>query len=406
MRILLINDYAVASGGAELQMLEIRERLRARGQEVRLFASDARPVDGFLPEADVVTRGRTDVVQALTQTVNLAAWRDLGAELRDHPPDVIHVRMFLWQLSPLILQRLADVPVMFQAAVFKAVCPTGLKMLPGGEICRHRPGVVCLREDCVRAPTWLSTMAQLRMLRHWRDRIDHVAVLSRRMREVFEADGWRDVSVLGNGIGLGAVSRPLPDAPVVGYAGRLAREKGVETLIDAFAAIAPRLPDARLLIAGTGPSEATLVARAAPLGERVRFVGHLRREQMESLFGALWVQAVPSLWEEPFGNVTTEAMARATAVIASDVGGQSDLVHDAVSGYLVPAGDAAALAARLEPLLSDRARAEAFGEAGRRIVAERHAWDPVIDRLEDAYERTVASHGRVRSARRAARRPS
>ena len=399
MRVLLVNDYGTASGGAELQMLKLRELLAERGHSVRLLTSDARLVEGFDVLADRSASGRTDLGQVATQTVNPSAWRRLGREVREYRPDVVHVRMFLWQLSPAILARLADVPVLYQAAVYKAVCPTGLKMLPDGTECTSSPGVVCRRSGCVATPTWISTMAQLRLLEHWRDRIDHTVALSRRMRDVFTAEGWDDVGVLGNGIDLRPVRRPLPSTPLVGYAGRLAPEKGVETLIDAFALVADRVADARLVIAGTGPSEAALRERAAPLAERVTFLGHLDRDAMESEFADLWVQSVPSLWHEPFGNVTTEAMARGTAVIASDVGGQSDLVRDGETGHLVPPGDVDALAERLLAVLGDRRRAEELGDTGRRVAADEYAWDPVVDRLLEAYATAIDRHGdRSRSA--------
>ena len=393
MRVLLVNDYGTASGGAELQMLKLRELLAGRRHSVRLLTSDARLVDGFDVLADRSAAGRTDLGQVVTQTVNVSAWRRLGRELSEFRPDVVHLRMFLWQLSPTILQRLADVPVLYQAAVYKAVCPTGLKMLPDGAECTVSPGVVCRRSGCVATPTWISTMAQLRLLGHWRDRIDHTVALSRRMRDVFVAEGWHDVGVLGNGIDLRPVRRPLPATPLVGYAGRLAPEKGVETLIDAFSIVADAIADAELVIAGTGPSEAALRERAAPLGDRVRFVGHLDREAMESAFAGLWVQSVPSLWHEPFGNVTTEAMARGTAVVASDVGGQSDLVRDGETGHLVEPGDVSALADRLVSVLGDGRRAEEMGDAGRRVAADEYAWDPVVDRLLEAYATAVERHG-------------
>ncbi|WP_420453610.1 glycosyltransferase family 4 protein [Ilumatobacter sp.] len=394
MRVLLVNDYGTASGGAEIQMLRIRELLRERGHQVRLLTSDARLVEGFDVAADVAARGRTDLGQVLTQTINPSAWHHLGAELDRHPPDVVHVRMFLWQLSPLVLRRLADVPVLYQAAVYKAVCPTGLKMLPDGTPCTARPGAVCRREGCVAPATWVSTMAQLRLLRRWRDRIDHTAVLSERMRRIFDAEGWTGASVLGNGVDLGVVTRPLPEAPLVGYAGRLAPEKGVETLIDAFADVLRDIPDARLLIAGSGPSEGELRDRARPVGDRIRFLGHLGRAEMEGAFAPVWVQAVPSIWHEPFGNVTTEAMARGTAVVASDVGGQSDLVHDSVTGHLVEPGDRGALADALASILSDRSVAERLGDAGREVAESQHAWGPVVDRLEALYATTIERHRR------------
>lgn len=389
LRVLMINDCGRACGGAELQMLALRDGLRARGHSVRLFSSDAEPAPGFDLLADRACQGRDDGWQVLTQTANLSARRELARELDERPPDLVHIRMFLWQLSPLILPLLREVPVLFQAAVYKAICPNGTKLRPDGSACEVRAGLICRTSGCIATKTWLSTMAQLAMVRRWRGAIDLSAALSRRMAAMFERDGWGEMTVLPNGVDAGPMRPPLSAPPVVAYAGRLSREKGIETLLEAFGRASRACPEARLLIAGTGPIEGALRARAAPFGDAVRFLGHLPRQDMEAAFGAAWAQAVPSLWHEPFGNVATEAMMRGTAVVASDVGGQSDIVREGRTGYLVPPGDAGALAGRLVRILSDRALAEALGAEGRRVAFAEHSREASLDRLIAAYAETM-----------------
>ena len=399
LRVLMVNDYGRPTGGAELQMLALRDGLRDRGHSVRLFSSDAALTDGYPLLADAACRGRTDLAQVASQTANPSAWTALRRELAAHPPDVVHIRMFLFQLSPLILPLLRDVPVLFQAAVYKAICPNGMKLLPDGTSCTLRAGRVCRTSGCISTRTWMAAMAQLAMVRRWRDTIDLSTALSRRMADLFEADGWGSMRVLGNGVDERPMRPPLPDRPLVVYAGRLSREKGVGTLLDAFLRVAADLPQARLHIAGAGPMEAELRARAAPLGDRVAFLGHLSRPEMEAAFAPAWAQAVPSLWHEPFGNVSTEAMMRGTAVVASDMGGQSDIVRDEVTGYLVPAGDAEALAARLTTILSDRALAERLGHAGRTVALDTFSRGRALDRIEDAYAETRRRHAAAQGAR-------
>lgn len=386
----MVNDYGRPNGGAELQMLALRDGLRRRGHSVRLFTSDAELTPGFPLLADRTCVGRTDILQVLTQTVNMSARRGLSRELAEYPPDIVHVRMFLWQLSPLILPLLRAVPVLYQAAVYKAICPNGLKLRPDGSACNVRAGLVCRSSGCLATKTWMSTMAQLAMVRRWRPAIDVSATLSRRMAELFTADGWSDVRVLPNSVDEVPMRPPLGPRPLVGYAGRLSREKGIETLLDAFAQVLADVPEARLLIAGAGPLETVLRQAAAPLGDSVRFLGHLPRPEMEAVFGELWVQAVPSLWHEPFGNVSTEAMMRGTAVVASDVGGQSDIVRDDETGCLVPPGDAAALADRLRRILSDRGFAERLGRAGREVALREYSREAALERMEEAYRDTIA----------------
>jgi len=95
-------------------------------------------------------------------------------------------------------------------------------------------------------------------------------------------------------------------------------------LLSAMAVVHGHLPEARLLIVGDGPERTQLERLANDLGieAAVDFSGHLDSMAMEDALASAWVQAVPSLWEEPFGLVAAESMMRGTAVVASDAGMQ------------------------------------------------------------------------------------
>ena len=385
MRILLVNDYGTASGGAERQILALRDDLRTRGHQVRLLTSYAVLVPGWPIEADVTCRGTLGPLQPYLQTWNPWAAAALARELRDHPPDVVHLRMFLWQLSPALLPLLAGRPVVHQAAVYKSVCPTGLKLLPDGSDCREPAGAACLRNGCVAVPTWLSTMVQLARVRRHQGAIQRTVALSADMAEVLRAAGAPDVEVIHNGVDERPARPPLAEPPTLAFAGRLSREKGVDVLLAAFAQVRDRLPAARLLIAGSGPMEAPLRTQAAPLGESVQFLGYLQQETMELAFENAWAQAAPSLWREPFGNVATEAMMRGTAMIATSSGGFAEAVQDGVTGHLVPPGDATGLAEAIWRLLSDRQMAERMGQAGRARALTHFSRSAVTSRFEELY---------------------
>jgi len=387
----MLNDYGRPVGGAELQMLALRDGLQARGHSVRLLTSDAELVPGQPLLSDRSCRGRTDRLQPAAIIANRDAARAVRTELADFQPDIVHIRMFLWQLSPLVLPILQNVPVLFQAAVYKAICPNGMKLFPDGRSCDVSAGVACLRSGCVSVPTWAAAMGQMALLRRWRRHIDMAAALSPTMAQLFAASGW-PVEVLGNGVDEVAMRPRLSDPPRVAYAGRLSREKGIVTLLEGFAAVLEQVPEARLEIAGDGPLKEELEERAAPLGDAVRFLGHLSRPELERRFATAWVQVVPSLWHEPFGNVTPEAMMRGTAVVASQVGGQSDIVRHEETGFLVPPGDAAALATRLEELVTDREAAERMGRAGRQVALTAYSRAAALDRVEAAYDRTIEAH--------------
>lgn len=398
VRILFLNDYADLADAPAFQLDKLRRAVCAAGHETLFLATNA----PFSKQPDfaesVRCKGFVGRLQTLSQTVNPFAYAMLRRTLAEFRPHIVHIRMFMWQLSPTILSLLEDVPVVFQASIYKAVCPTGRKILPSGAPCSYPAGAACLREKCLTPQSWALMMAQRALLARWRHRIDRTVTLSDRMKSVFEACGWPVDAVIPNGVDLRAARPPLVGPPTIGYAGRLDREKGIFVLIDAIARLRDRLPGVKLKVLGDGPDRARAAEAAAAAGIDAHFYGFLPREDMEAVLGDVWVQAVPSLWEEPFGNVTTEAMMRGAAVVASAVGGQIDIVADGETGRLTPPGDAAALAEAVRVYLEDRALAEAHGAAGRKRVLRSFTNEAVRDAYLLMYETMLADNARGKAA--------
>lgn len=176
-----------------------------------------------------------------------------------------------------------------------------------------------------------------------------------------------------------------PERPSVLFLGGLERRKGVDTLLDAFAAVARARPEVQLLLAGSGSLEPELRARAAreQLAERVELLGRVGREDVPALLRSSTLLAVPSLGE-PFGMSALEALASGLPVVATDAGGVAELVPDD-GNRKVPPGDAAALARALEELLALGPEQRAALGARNRAVAETYSWKAAIDRLEGIY---------------------
>ncbi|MEA2440700.1 MAG: hypothetical protein QOH76_2124 [Thermoleophilaceae bacterium] len=166
-------------------------------------------------------------------------------------------------------------------------------------------------------------------------------------------------------------ARVTPERPADGFvllfAGRLEREKGVEVLLDAWR-LAELPDDATLAFAGTGAIR--------PEGRGVRALGPVPRERLPALYAGADALVVPSIptatFLEPWGLVVNEAMHQGTPVIASDAVGAAagGLVRDGRNGLVVPAGDARALATRVEALAADAALRERLGAAAREDVRE------------------------------------
>jgi glycosyltransferase involved in cell wall biosynthesis len=174
------------------------------------------------------------------------------------------------------------------------------------------------------------------------------------------------------------------EATIVTYTGRLLRGKGLETLVDAFARIAARRPEAHLVLVGSGAGqvlsvEQDLAARvqAAGLAGRTTFTG--RVESVEEYLKASDVFAFPSLFEA-LGLSLIEASACGLPGVGSRTGGIVDVIEHGASGYLCAPGDPVALAEALEPLLADPARREAFGRRALAIARTRFDLGDSVDR--------------------------
>ncbi|MBM4196667.1 MAG: glycosyltransferase [Gammaproteobacteria bacterium] len=165
------------------------------------------------------------------------------------------------------------------------------------------------------------------------------------------------------------------------FLGRLTAKKGVDVLLQAFALVTSRMPDALLLIAGEGEERAAL-ERAAAGASGVRFVGYVEGERKRDLLRAAEVFVLPSVVAadgdaEGLPVALLEALAAGLPCVATDASGAEELLADGVSGFIVPQRDPQALAeAMLRALtLGEAERAAVTGAA--RTIAERCDWPAI-----------------------------
>lgn len=185
-----------------------------------------------------------------------------------------------------------------------------------------------------------------------------------------------------------------PGTPLVGTAANLRPQKALEVLLDAYAQVIATVADARLVIAGDGPSRAGLERRAAELGltERVFFLGP--REDVDAILTSLDLVVLSSDFEgTPL--LAFECMAYGTALVATDVGGLRDVVDDGVSGLLVPRRDPSALASAIVGLLGDHRR-RADLEVAALLRLKSFTIDAVASRFADLYDEILHERRRRR----------
>jgi D-inositol-3-phosphate glycosyltransferase len=179
-----------------------------------------------------------------------------------------------------------------------------------------------------------------------------------------------------------------PDARLLLYVGRLQRWKGVDLIIRALR----QLPQAALLIAGSGDDRGRLEALVTELGltARVRLLGSVPRDDLPTLYSSVDLLTAASTASETFGIGPVEAQACGLPVVASRFGGFPEAIADGVSGLLVPVGDVDALAAAIGRLLTDDGLRAQLAAAGPGWAAQ-FSWPAVTDRIEAVYREVLCT---------------
>lgn len=179
------------------------------------------------------------------------------------------------------------------------------------------------------------------------------------------------------------------------FAGRIALEKGLHTVVEALGLLRER-GDATVTLDVAGPAQdagylATLRERIAALGisNRVGFLGVLSREDMPRVYRSHDALVLPSIWDEPFSIGLLEAMASGLAVVGTTTGGSQEILVDGMNALTFPPGDAEALATQLGRLTSTDLR-QRLGRTARRTVEERFTLAAMLERIE-AFLRSAAS---------------
>jgi glycosyltransferase involved in cell wall biosynthesis len=368
MNILAVNWQDLENphaGGAEIHFFEIFGRLAERGHRVRLVCSGwpGAGATATIRGVEVHRKGRR----------NSFALRGRGAVRRAiarERPDIVVEDI---NKLPLFLASMTDLP-------FCVLVP-------------HLFGETAFQEAPwpMAATVWLGERPLPRAYRKagfhaisesTRDDLVARGVAASRIRVIHPGvDGQRYCP---------SPAEPRTPEPRFLYVGRLKRYKGIGLAIEALAEARRSRPDLRLDIAGSGDHRLALERLAAKRGQAdaVTFHGFVTEERKISLLRTAWANLFPSP-KEGWGITVVEAAACGTPSLASDSPGLRDSVRHMETGYLVPHGDAGALAARMLELAENPALVARLGQAARRF-AERLTWDRAAEETERHLQDIIA----------------
>lgn len=356
MRIALFCPSYGEVGGIETKVASLTDRFHADGHDVAVLARE-RP--GALPASNGVAVRRVPFHQLPRRARHVA--RELRF-LRDLPGALAQLRRAAAAWRPDVVISLAITSYAPYSVALGRVAPVLLGLESGGPSLTTRP--------------WIMRWALRRAAR-----VVAVATSVARAAAAVAPDIGPRLTVIPNGVDpsrfSGSISFAHPRPYVLAVA-RLSREKGIDLLLDAFARLEAAHAGVDLLIAGDGPERTALLDQRARLRltERVHLLGNVGPDGIPPLYRGALLVALPSRWEG-LPLVALEAMASARAVVATEVDGVPDAVHDDETGMLVPPEDPAALADALARLIADPDARQRLGDRGRAVAQARFTW-PVI----------------------------
>lgn len=175
---------------------------------------------------------------------------------------------------------------------------------------------------------------------------------------------------------------------VVCFVGRLVQLKGLSFLLRAQKALQESIPNLHLLIVGYGPDKPLLESMARNFNLNATFTGYVERNRIPIYLSAADIFVNPS-WTEGLPLTVMEAMAMEKAIVATDVGGTSDLVKNGKNGFLVPPGDVESLANAIKTLALDDKLRHRMGLAGRDIIRTGFDWDTIVQQVEKVYKEAL-----------------
>ena len=411
---MLAQFYPPVIGGEERHVVTLSEGLAARGHEVTIATLQHPDRPRMVSDGRITVRSVRGTMQRAAALFSDAErphappfpdpelTYELGRIVAAARPDVVHAHNWLSH-SFLPLKRVSRAGFVVTLHDYSLVCARK-NLMPGDVLCSGPALAKCL--PCASAKygrvvgsvtvagTWLSGGLHRRVA-------DRFIAVSRAVATNCNLVGGDvpydilptfipdDVGVLKPGVEARLAALPPPGYLL--YVGDLTRGKGVHVLLDAYARLADAPP--LVMIGRRCPDMPTALPPNVTVHESWPHAA-VMHAWSRCLFGI-----APSVWAEACGTIVMEGNSVGRPMIASDIGGLSDLVEPGRTGLLTPAGDAAALAAAMQGLIDDPARRERMGEAARAHV-ERFMAKSIVPRIERIY-REVASRPRRRVADRA-----
>lgn len=374
MKIGLVSPYNIfKKGGVQECVLAVQAELQKRGHRALIITPQPLGYTDDAPEGIIFLGGSADVKSPFHTTAQVSATVNtdrVEAVLAAENFDLLH---FHEPWVPIVSRQILTHSNTINVATFHA-------KLPDTAMSKTIERVVL--------PYTSSIMKYLDVLSAVSDSAsDYVRKLTD-----------TEITIIPNGIDLQKYKplarRPKNAAPTVLYVGRLEKRKGVKYLLRAFALLQEQLPEARLLIAGSGPDREKLELYVDELGaQHVAFLGFIEDDKKIELMQTCDVFCSPAIYGESFGIVLLEALACGAPVVAGANPGYASVMRERAQLGLVNPKETADFARRLHVLLTDSELADGWRAWAREYI-QQYDYPKIVDQYEALYERACREHKR------------
>lgn len=353
MKVLLVNKFHYKKGGSETYYFTLAEALEKKGHEVIFFAmkDDEKNIpcgqeEYFVSNASVQGGIKSKMNMVLHMTYSKEAYNNMKKLLEAEHPDLVILNLVHKQITLSIIDAIKEydsqLPIFWTMHDLIAICPSYTMLDGNGTICEKctagsfKP---CVENRCIKGSKLMSMLskheAEYIRKKKWYDKVDLFICPSEFYKKKLEEAHFTNSMII-------TLRNPLPvdtvydvfdnDEGYMLYFGRLSKEKGVKTLIDAA-----RRVECRLVILGTGPMENELKEYAKDC-DYIEFKGFQTGDALKKYIRNSRCVVLPSEWYENGPYSAMEAMAMGKPLIVSNNGGLPELVENGVNGYVYKDG--------------------------------------------------------------------
>jgi len=331
--------------------------------------------------------------------------RELYKLFRKEKPDIIHVQDPSIMIASIKAARRLNIPIITTIRDYRFACNLSIPL---------EQGIIPFQHTKKEYKSWLKESlqqsnrsegltflllpwfySQNKRLREYSQKFDYYLTVSDFVKNQLIKAG-----IPASKIETIKVQRPdwelLPDSaekesPIIFTAGGLKATKGFDFLIESFRLVVDKHPEVKLRIAGEGSNKEKLIqlTKKLDLENNVQFVGRLSYEQMRKEYGNSTFVVSPSLWPEPLTRIIFETFAMKKTIIATDVGGSSELVMPGKTGMLVQPRDNQGLAAAMNKLLEDDKLRVELAENAYKLINKECNNEKVISNHLEVYKKLI-----------------